>query len=64
MLLFLALFLVVAAPLHALEEEQPAAELRISYEGAKLLKITAPSEEKKESLKTLEDTDGKYIFIH
>ena len=58
MLLFLALCLAVAAPLRALDEE-PVAELRISYQGAKLLKVTAPSEEKKEALKKLEDTDCK-----
>ena len=63
MLLFLALCLALATPFHALEDE-PVAELRISYEGSKLLKVTAPSEDKREALKKLESTDGKYISIH
>ncbi|KAJ9594113.1 hypothetical protein L9F63_014429 [Diploptera punctata] len=62
MLLIIALCLVLAAPLRALEEE-PVSELRISYEGSKLLKVTAPSDEKKEALRTLEDTEGVEVWM-
>jgi hypothetical protein len=40
---------------------EPAEAARVSYDGVQLLKVTAPSEEKKEALKMLQDMEGKYV---
>jgi hypothetical protein len=34
---------------------------RVSYEGAQLLKVTAPKEENKEALQKLQDMEGKDV---
>jgi hypothetical protein len=55
---------LVFAPLRAdggTAAPEPADEARVSYDGAQLLKVTAPTEEKKEALQTLQDMEGKDI---
>jgi hypothetical protein len=56
---------VLLAPLRADEgtaTPDPAEEARVSYEGSQLLKVTAPTEEKKEALRKLQDIEGKDIY--
>ncbi|KDR21622.1 carboxypeptidase B-like [Zootermopsis nevadensis] len=57
----LLLLCFALAPLRADDgatSPEPADEARISYEGAQLLKVTAPSEEKEVALRTLQDMEG------
>jgi hypothetical protein len=57
---------LVFAPLRADDgatSPEPAEEARVSYDGAKLLKVTAPTEEKKEALQTLQDMEGEDVWF-
>jgi hypothetical protein len=56
---------VLLAPLGANEgtaTPEPVQEARVSYEGSQLLKVTALTEEEKQSLQKLQDMEGKDIW--